>query len=101
MRGAIILSVVLSILTLVFALSNTEPMDVNLILGVVEGPKAAVLIIAFFLGALAGALAMLPGRVKSRREQKTMEKGTRGKPTTPSPASPDTDAPRSASRTSE
>lgn len=101
MRGAIILSIVLSILTLVFALSNTEPMDVNLILGMVEGPKAAVLIITFFLGAVAGALAMLPGRMKSRREQKAIGTAPREKPSTPSSTSSDADAPRSAPRASE
>lgn len=99
MRGAIILSVVLSILTLVFALSNTEPMDVNLILGEVEGPIAAVLIIAFALGAAAGALAMLPGRLKTRRQQKATEKAPREK--SPAPSSKAPEASSSASRPNE
>lgn len=99
MRGAIILSVVLSILTLVFALSNTEPMDVNLILGEVEGPIAAVLIIAFALGAAAGALAMLPGRLKTRRQQKATAKTSQEKPPAPSSKAPE--ASSSASRPNE
>lgn len=99
MRAAIILSVVLSILTLVFALSNTEPMDVNLILGEVEGPIAAVLIIAFFLGAVAGALAMLPGRLKTRRQQKATAKTSQEKPPAPSSKAPE--ASSSASRPNE
>ncbi|WP_457654540.1 LapA family protein [Rhodocaloribacter sp.] len=74
MRFAFILSLLLSVLVAGFALLNTAEVTVNFGLFEATGPIALVVILAFVLGVAVGALAMVPGRLKRRREVKTLRK---------------------------
>ena len=74
MRFALILSLLLSVLVAGFALLNTAEVTVNFGLFEATGPIALVVILTFVLGVAVGALAMVPGRLKRRRELKTLKK---------------------------
>ncbi len=74
MRFALVLSLVLSILVAVFALLNTAEITVNFGFIEASGPIALVVILSFVLGVAVGALAMVPGRMKRRKELKALKK---------------------------
>ncbi|GEM_PF-2828761 len=74
MRFALILSLFLSVLVAVFALLNTAEVTVNFGLFEATGPIALVVILTFALGVVVGALAMIPGRLKRRKEMKALKK---------------------------
>lgn len=86
MRATLIVSLLTAVVTLIFALSNTEPMEVNLLFGVVEASKAAVLIVAFLLGVAVGLLALVPSRLRKRKAETPSSPGTGATPSPP-PAS--------------
>ena len=69
MRFTLIVSLVIAVLAVVFALANPQLMEVNFLFGEASGSTALVLIITFTVGVLVGLLAAIPGRVKHRRKR--------------------------------
>ena len=51
-----------------FAQLNSSPVELNYYTGSIEYPLAAIMLIAFLIGVLAGVLPILKTFVKSRRE---------------------------------
>ena len=74
MRITLILSLILSVLMVMFALMNNQSMPVNFGLFRFDGPIALVLIVTFILGVGVGLSAMLPGRMKIKKQLKALEK---------------------------
>lgn len=73
MRFSLLFSLALSILAVVFALQNPQPMEVNLLFFQTQGSTALVLILTFSLGILVGLLSTIPGRLRARRKLKTLK----------------------------
>ena len=73
MRFTLIISLLLSVLAVLFALQNPEQIDVEFGPFDVRGSTALILIITFAIGALVGILAMVPSRLKQRKEVKTLK----------------------------
>lgn len=74
MRFALIFSLLIAVIAVVFALQNPQMMEVNLLFVDTQGSTALVLIITFGLGVLVGLLSALPSRVRDRRKIKSLEK---------------------------
>lgn len=74
MRFALILSLILSILAVVFALQNPGFMDVNLGPFDIRGSTALILMITFGIGVLVGILATTPSIMKRRKRIRYLEK---------------------------
>lgn len=74
MRISLILSLVISLLAVAFALVNNEPVTVNLGVTTFEGSLALILLITLGLGALVGILASLPGRFKAQKRARSLER---------------------------
>jgi putative membrane protein len=74
MRFALVFSLIIAVLAVVFALQNPQTMEVNLLFVDTQGSTALVLIITFGLGVLVGLLSTLPGRIRDRRKIKSLEK---------------------------
>jgi putative membrane protein len=74
MRFTLVLSLVLAVLTVVFALQNDDPMTVDFLFVQTQGSTALVLIVTFALGVIVGLLSTLPGRLRDRRELKKIKK---------------------------
>jgi putative membrane protein len=74
MRLSLIFSLIVAILVAVFALQNTQPMEVNLLFVETQGSAALVLIVTFAIGVVVGLLSTLPGRIRKRRKMKQLEK---------------------------
>jgi putative membrane protein len=76
MRAALVFSLVLAVLAVVFALQNPQVMEVNLLFFRTEGSKALVLIITFAIGVVVGLLSMLPGRIRDKRALKKLRRAS-------------------------
>ena len=64
-----LIRILVSLLLLGFALENTEPVMINFFLGYyLEAPLVAVLLGILLMGCFVGALLMLPGFLRVRRE---------------------------------
>ena len=74
MRFTLIISLLLAVLAVLFALQNPEQMDVEFGPFDVTSSTALILIVTFALGALVGLLAMVPSRLKQRKEVKVLRK---------------------------
>lgn len=74
MRFALVLSLLIAILAVVFALQNPQMMEVNLLFVETQGSTALVLIVTLGIGVLVGLLSTLPGRIRDRRTIKSLEK---------------------------
>lgn len=74
MRFALVFSLLIAVLAVVFALQNPQMMEVNLLFIDTQGSTALVLIITFGIGVLVGLLSTLPGRIRDRRKIKSLEK---------------------------
>lgn len=74
MRFGLVLSLLLAILAVLFAVQNPQPMEVQLLFFSTEGSTALVLILTFGLGVTVGLLSSLPGRIQARRELKALRK---------------------------
>lgn len=75
MRFALILSLLIAILAVVFALYNPAPTEI--FIGpdyVITSPLALVVIVTLLIGVLVGALASVPGRIRSRSHVRRLEK---------------------------
>lgn len=74
MRIGLVLSLLLAILAVLFAVQNPQPMEVQLVFFSTEGSTALVLILTFGLGVTVGLLSSLPGRIRARRKLKALQK---------------------------
>ena len=74
MRIGLVLSLLLAILAVLFAVQNPQPMEVELLFFNTEGSTALVLILTFGLGVTVGLLSSLPGRIRARRKLKALQK---------------------------
>lgn len=74
MRFALILSLVLAILAVVFALQNPAYVDVNLGPFEIRHSTALILMITFGIGVLVGILAATPSIMKRRKQIRHLEK---------------------------
>lgn len=80
MRFSLILSLVISLLAVAFALVNNETVMVNIGITSFQGSLALILLVTLFLGVLVGILASLPGRIKAQRRARALEKGQAQRP---------------------
>lgn len=74
MRLALILSLVLSILAVVFALQNPASIDVKLGPFDLHGSTALILMVTFGIGVLVGILAAIPSLHKRRKRIRELER---------------------------
>lgn len=81
MRIALILSLLLAIIAVIFALQNPAFIDVNLGPWVINGSTALILLVTFCIGVLVGILAATPTLMKRRKRLRQLEK-TRTEPET-------------------
>lgn len=88
MRFGLVSSLVLAVIAVVFALLNTQPMDVDLLFLETEGSTALVLILTFVFGVVVGLLSTVPSRIRIRRKlkklQRERESDRQAEPSTPS-----------------
>lgn len=74
MRYSLVLSLVVAVLAVAFALVNNETVTVHLGLATVQNQSLAlVLLVTLFAGVIVGILASLPGRLRARRRIKSLE----------------------------
>lgn len=74
MRVALVFSVLIAILAVVFALQNPAVVELKLGPALVSGPLAVVLLTTFGAGILVGILAAVPKRFRSRNRIKLLER---------------------------
>jgi putative membrane protein len=74
MRTALVMSLVLAVVAVVFALQNPQMVRVNLLFVETQGSAALVLILTFALGVAVGILSTLPSRIRDKRELKRLKK---------------------------
>lgn len=74
MRITLLISVLLSVVAVVFALQNPEQIDINVGPYILTGSTALVIIVTFGIGLLVGILAAFPSRLRHRREVKRLRK---------------------------
>lgn len=75
MRYSLILSLIVAVLAVAFALVNNDTVTVHLGVATVQNQSLAmVLLVALFAGVLVGILASLPGRLRARSRIKSLEK---------------------------
>ena len=74
MRFTLVISLLLAILAVVFALQNPGVTDVNVLGLSYQGSKALILIITFAVGVLVGVLATLPAYFRNRSKVRSLRK---------------------------
>ncbi len=75
MRFALILSLLVAIIAVVFAFQNPEQVDVEfLTFQSIPVPLALVIIVALLVGVIVGSIGSLPSRLRSRGRIKALEK---------------------------
>jgi putative membrane protein len=74
MRVALVLSLLIAILAVVFALQNPAYMDVNLGPFDITGSTALILMVTFCVGVIVGILATTPAIVKRKKRIRQLEK---------------------------
>lgn len=74
MRFALILSLLIAIVAVVFAMYNLEPTEVNLVYDTARAPLALVIIISLLGGVLLGILASMPSVMKRGAEVRRLRK---------------------------
>lgn len=78
MRVALVLSLLIAILAVVFALQNPAYMDVNLGPFDITGSTALILMVTFCVGVIVGILATTPAIVKRKKRIRQLEKHAAG-----------------------
>lgn len=73
MRAALILSLIIAVLAVVFALQNAGYTDLRLGPYDFRASTALIVILSFGLGTLVGILVSFPPRIRSRRKIKALE----------------------------
>lgn len=91
MRFALILSLILAILAVLFALQNPASMDVELGPFDLRGSTALILMITFCIGVVVGILAAVPSLMKRRKRVRQLEKTAANTETTYTPPASDLD----------
>lgn len=86
MRFALILSLIIAVLAVVFAVYNPQQVEIRFPGAQVAAPLAIVIIVTLMAGVLAGILASLPGAFRRGRRIKTLEKRLEDGGHTPPPA---------------
>jgi len=71
MRFSLILSLIIAVLAVIFALQNATPVTVHLGPWTFNGSLALVLMITLAIGVLIGFLASITGRIKTRKKTAT------------------------------
>lgn len=74
MRFALVLSLLIAVVAVLFALYNPDPVSFNLIQYTVTAPLALVVIVVLLAGVLVGILASLPGTVRRTARIRELEK---------------------------
>ena len=74
MRFALLFSLVIAILAVIFALQNPQMADVQIGTLQFHGSTALILIITFFIGVVVGVLAALPGWFRNRKKVQRLRK---------------------------
>jgi lipopolysaccharide assembly protein A len=74
MRFALILSLLIGIIAVIFAIYNPEETTVNLITHRITSPLALVIIVTLLAGVLAGILASVPSVVRRGQEVRYLRK---------------------------
>ena len=77
MRFSLIFALLLAIGAIVFALQNPGYMDLQIGPYHLHASTALILIVAVTFGAIIGSLAMLPGRLRKRKEVKHLKQSLR------------------------
>lgn len=78
MRYSIVLSLVVAVLAVAFALVNNEPVTVHLGVTTVQNQSLAlVILVSLFAGVLVGILASLPGRYRAKKRARSLERELR------------------------
>ena len=77
MRTTLIVSLVIAVIMVIFALLNGQLVSVNLLFFRTEGALALVIILTFVIGVGAGVLGMLPSQIKSQQRVRDLEKQLR------------------------
>ena len=76
MRIAVIISLLIATLAIIFAVMNPIAVDINFGLFTIHGaPLPLLLITTLLLGLLIGYLAWLPARIAMRRKLRSLERG--------------------------
>ncbi len=84
MRFALVFSLLIAIVAVVFALYNPDPTEIHIGPNyVLTSPLALVIIVTLLSGVLVGALFSVPGRIRSRGRIKKLEKRISELETTP------------------
>jgi len=99
MRYTLVLSLLIAILAVLFALQNPQMMEVNLLFLETQGSTALVLIVTFGIGVLVGLLSTLPGRIRDRRTVKSLEKKLKNVQEASMSSPPSSSSPSSSSKT--
>jgi len=100
MRTALVMSLVLAVVAVVFALQNPQMVRVNLLFVETQGSAALVLILTFALGVAVGILSTLPSRIRDKRELKRLKKSRSSGPSSPGMSSSSVSSPTSGSSSS-
>ena len=74
MRITLWIALLVALITVVFALQNPGYTDLKLGPWTLQASIALILIVTFAVGVLVGSLAMLPGRLRQRRQTKKLER---------------------------
>lgn len=74
MRFALILSLLIAIVAVLFALYNPDPVTINLVYYEVSGPLALVIIVSLLAGVVVGVLVSLPGSLAARWRTRRLER---------------------------
>lgn len=99
MRFALIFSLLVAIVAVVFALQNPQTMEVNLLFVETQGSAALVLLVTFAIGVVVGLLSTLPSRIRDKRKIKKLKKGSSSGPSS-MPTGPSMDMPGTSSGSS-
>lgn len=74
MRLTLIISLIISIFAVIFALQNPQPTEVQIGRSTLQESTALVLLVTFALGVLVGILGALPGWIRNRRKVTSLRK---------------------------
>jgi uncharacterized integral membrane protein len=84
----LILAFLVALLAVIFAITNSQPVTINLLFGEIDGSLAIVLLITLAIGTLIGLLASSPGLVRrswtitnQRKKISSLEKDIQGQKT--------------------
>lgn len=97
MRVTLIVSLIIAILAVIFALQNPGLTTVKLGPFESEHSTALVLIVTFALGALVGILVMTPRILKDRKQVRALKKQVNQEPAASSASDPPASTPASSS----